>query len=413
MPTLAEIQLNHASVFILRDPTTYDFHANLVSTDATLSKTYGIKGSSVFNRLRYNHIMTMLPPDITHDYCEGVIPLVLQLVLSYFINERKFFSLHFLNSCLKAKNFHKLDKRNIFGFIPNNFATRSSGIGGTAAKNFALLRFLPYLIGNLVPYDDPIFWILCSLHDIVQVVFSECFDEFTICLLDDMLKEFRVGYLAYLHRPISPKMHFCEHYPHHIRNFGPPISYRTLRYESKHQYFKQIAVTNKNFLNICYTMARKHQLLTAFYLASPCYFKPIVRVEDCFPANLENFSPSVRHLLMTMNGQNLDSLMQCNSVFFEEMEYICGCFLIHGGSDPVPEYCKISQIFLSANEVQFLCCHYLSHFNDTLRCFELTRTDTFHLLTPSTMQDFLPHHGYLRSGKLYIIPKRRTPFFNV
>ncbi len=41
-----------------------------------------------------------------------------------------------------------------------------------------------------------------------------------------------------------------------------------MRYEAKHQYFKQLASTMGNFINIAYSLAMRHQCLQCYLHAS-------------------------------------------------------------------------------------------------------------------------------------------------
>lgn len=73
---------------------------------------------------------------------------------------------------------------------------------------------------------------------------------------------------------LKPKHHYLNHYPELIAHFGPLIRLRTLRFESKHGYFKQCARKLHNFKNLCGT----HQLLQSF-LSAGTLFPPSVVVE--------------------------------------------------------------------------------------------------------------------------------------
>ncbi|KAK3914181.1 Nitrile-specifier protein 4 [Frankliniella fusca] len=48
------------------------------------------------------------------------------------------------------------------------------------------------------------------------------------------------------------------HYPDFITKWGPLVRLFTLRFESKHVFFKNVAKACKNYINITYTLARKY-----------------------------------------------------------------------------------------------------------------------------------------------------------
>ncbi len=50
-------------------------------------------------------------------------------------------------------------------------------------------------------------------------------------------------------------------YNYHVNNrFGPLINHWTTRFEAKHKYFKHLANVLGNFINICFSLALRHQL---------------------------------------------------------------------------------------------------------------------------------------------------------
>jgi len=97
-----------------------------------------------------------------------------------------------------------------------------------------------------------------------RLISREDLDEFKLMieelrkLLKDSFPEVR----------ITPKFHYLLHYPTMASRFGVLRDHWTLRYESKHQYLKQIATNLGNFINIAHTLAMRHQMLQC-YIFSP------------------------------------------------------------------------------------------------------------------------------------------------
>ena len=50
----------------------------------------------------------------------------------------------------------------------------------------------------------------------------------------------------------------------HECRFGPLVRHMTMRYEAKHAYFKTLAQTIGNFINIPFTLAMRHQHLRCY-----------------------------------------------------------------------------------------------------------------------------------------------------
>lgn len=62
---------------------------------------------------------------------------------------------------------------------------------------------------------------------------------------------------------IISKLHFLTHYPNILGH------YSTMRYESKHKYFKNISNNAKNYHNLCKTLATRHQQYFVTLLEQP------------------------------------------------------------------------------------------------------------------------------------------------
>lgn len=184
------IQSLHAESFVLRTKADYDSQILKFEQGLTDSTTYGIKRRCCFNRLQFAHAIDILPPDISHDVAEGLIPFTLSPAIEYFVN-KKYFSIDQLNIRLKTFDFGLLDKRNIRDFIDPNFMRKHSGIGGSATKNMYLLRFMPFLLGEFVPPEDLIWQLVLECWDLVMVIYSEVFTDALIYYLDALIKSFR------------------------------------------------------------------------------------------------------------------------------------------------------------------------------------------------------------------------------
>lgn len=67
---------------------------------------------------------------------------------------------------------------------------------------------------------------------------------------------------------LTPNMHFMTHYANQMIQFGPLSNFWTLRFESKHSYFKDISRSTKNLKNITYTLAKRHQMLQSILMST-------------------------------------------------------------------------------------------------------------------------------------------------
>lgn len=189
--------------------------------------------------LSYFSVTESFPLDIAHDLFEGIIPVEIPICLTVLISQ-KYFTLANLNAALTTFPFKWTDKTNRPHLVPLTYATKRT-IGGNAHENLSLLRFLPLLIGAIVPSNEPAWQILCDLKDIVELAVAPLHTEDSISYLDFKISEHRAIFQeVFPHKRIQPKHHFLEHYPQLICQFGPLVALWTMRYEAKHSFFKRV-----------------------------------------------------------------------------------------------------------------------------------------------------------------------------
>ena len=74
---------------------------------------------------------------------------------------------------------------------------------------------------------------------------------------------------------------FFSHYGRAIQMFGPPMSYWTARFESKHRNAKRTALSSKNVVNITKTISERQQMRAASIFYHGMFnFVPYVLLDD-------------------------------------------------------------------------------------------------------------------------------------
>ena len=98
-------------------------------------------------------------------------------------------------------------------------------IGGNAHENWSLLRFLPFLIGSLVPGNEPAWLVLMALKYIVELIVAPVHTDESISYLESKIVEHRQRYEELFPGvKLLPKHHYLEHYPWLIGCFGPLVT---------------------------------------------------------------------------------------------------------------------------------------------------------------------------------------------
>ncbi|KAK0149313.1 hypothetical protein N1851_009969 [Merluccius polli] len=115
-------------------------------------------------------------------------------------------------------------------------------------------------------------WQLClKLREIAELICAPKIHQNEVAYLRVLLEE----YLYLPDSPLKPKHHYVLHYPDLILNFGPLIRLWTLRFESKHCYFKDCARKLHNFIHLSKTLAERHQLLQSYLWQGQLFPAPI------------------------------------------------------------------------------------------------------------------------------------------
>ena len=119
---------------------------------------------------------------------------------------------------------------------------------------------------------------------------------------------------------LKAKHHYLLHYPGLILHFGPLIRLWTLRFESKHCYFKQCARKLRNFRNVCSSLAERHQLLQA-YLSTGQLFSPIIQVVGLTSNFEENhYNDSIQQAL-SRTLDNTKNTAELSAVLYKNTKY--------------------------------------------------------------------------------------------
>jgi hypothetical protein len=223
----------------------------------------GVKRSCELNTINGFHVTKNYSIDLMHTLLEGVVPLELGCVLYCLIAEKRLLTLSELNGRItKFWGVLSVDRQKKPPYL-NRLLPPGSGLNPSmkATQCWALLKYLPLIIGDRVPVGDEHYTLLLHLSELVDLAFAPRFTTGMIVYL----KKFITDHLNMFHRlfgdrvTIKPKQHFLVHFPTIVRQSGPLIGMSCLKYELKNSFFKRSAHVVCNFKNICKTLAYRHQ----------------------------------------------------------------------------------------------------------------------------------------------------------
>lgn len=393
-----------SGTFTLRTPTLFDEAVNVLkTTDA--SCVDGLKKDCPLRRLAHFHPAKGFPPDFLHDLLEGIVPVELCMCLSDLI-AKKYFTLNDLNERIGSFPFQFYDKTNRPQTVPANFSKKGT-IGGNGHENWALLRFLPLLIGHRILEREKTWSVILELKDIVELLSSHSFTTESLCYLQAEISDHRQLLLeTFPGTKLRPKHHYLEHYPVLIKKFGPLIEFWTIRFEAKHSFFKKVVHNTGNFKNILHTLATRHQLTLAYYLEMPTIFKPSIETGQVSVVSVGILDVAIREALWN-KYQDLDCVSLTSTAYLNGTKYSKGVVLSVGQTSGLPDFGTVLEICVVDGCISFIIELFTAAFLDHLRCFQLAKRDpaVTVVVDPDSLNDYTPLAAYLVEGKLLVTPR--------
>lgn len=175
----------------------------------------------------------------------------------------------------------------------------------SASEVLTLVRHLSLIIGHLVPQDDEVWQLFLSLHDIILVCTSFYLDSNAHFILRETITDYLEQLNHLFFNSMKPKHHFLLHYPDVLLLCGPLSRISTLKFEAKHRQGKRTSSVSISRVNLCKTIAIKHQLELNHKLLLNEFPKIIVYekklVKNYFVSHINSCSDIQRSLLPFVN----------------------------------------------------------------------------------------------------------------
>ena len=250
------------------------------------STTYGInRRSSLLNIPHFDMCSWGLPHDIMHDLLEGVVQYELKLLLSHCCAEEYLTLEEFNRRLLRFDYGYSEIGDKPLPILSRNLQSSDKHLRLNASQLCLLSRVFPLLIGDCVPANLPQWQCYLVLLKIVDIALCPIASESMCGILKTLIEEHHTLFLtAFPGNSVLPKMHYMLHYPEQIMALGPLVRAWTMRYEAKLSFFKKAGRIG-NFKNIELSLARRHQRLMCYELASG---RLLQRPVECGPCSLPN-----------------------------------------------------------------------------------------------------------------------------
>lgn len=266
------------------------------------------------------------------------------------------------------------------------------------------------LIGQRVPPEEPAWQFLKDLKDIIEIIVCPIQTKESISYLQFKISEHRVLFKeVFPEHNLKPKHHYLEHYPHLIRQFGPLVALWSMRFESKHSFFKRVTRNIKCFKNILLSLAGKHQLHMAHNLQSCLNLKPSTVVSKVSNVRADILNNSIL-LFLRQKSIHVDTVPFARTVTCNGVRYQCGMILVHGAIGGLPNFCEIIEMAILQNTLFFIVRRMSGWYIEHFRSFDLKRSplkelellELEELLDPYPLADYRVGGMHLVSLKRYI-----------
>jgi hypothetical protein len=323
-------------------------YCNAVQCDnGSVQESVGVKFDSHFNQLKYFHVCNPgLPPCLGHDLFEGVVTYDMALIVRDLVKVQKWFTYVELNARIEQFQFVGADADSKPVAISSS--PDSKKLSGQAAQNWCLLRLFPVIIGDRVTdVDNPVWHLLLTLRRVVELVCAPCISDNQIAEMKDVIEEY-IYYRQALfpEHTLKPKHHYLTHYPWLVQQFGPLIRLWTMRFESKHSYFKECARKLHNFKNLCSTVAQRHQLLQS-YLRRGSVFSADVKADKAIDFDLQLLNPAVQTCVSVPDLKLTPATaVIAQEVIYKGTKYNKGMLLVTGGAENELKFGRVLMIIV-------------------------------------------------------------------
>ena len=169
------------------------------------------------------------------------------------------------------------------------------------------------------------YWeIFLLLSEIVEIVCSPSIHQSYLSYLQLIIKQYISLRLQFFDEPLRPKHHFLSHYPYLIKQFGPLVKTWTLRFESKHTFFKDTIRNKRNFKNVTLTLSNEHERYQALLRLTKSLDDAVIATDEkIFSKDL--YSIEIQSAVPLMGA----NLLECNKVTYNGITYKCGDAILY------------------------------------------------------------------------------------
>ena len=267
-------------------------------------------------------------------------------------------------------------------------------IVGTASQKMCLFKLFPIVFYYIIDRLDTKEIYVC-LRDIISHIYACPFRKSWLSYLHSLTIRFQCLMVHLVPNLVTSKVHFITDYAKQIEMNGPAIRYWCMRFESKHQVFKQLAVKSNNFKNILYTLSKRHQLHRCLLLSSSNYYNSINEGSSLEEKELYKLPADIRKLLQEniANFDHMTTIKEYQRLKFNHVVFIKGSVFVDNltHEEEIPSFLHLIFI-LKINDAWLLIVEQLQTvaFAELFFSYELEHTHLLSIKEPNELIRILP-----------------------
>ena len=282
-------------------------------------------------------------------------------------------------------------------------------IPGSAAQKLLLFRLFPMIFHDIIELL-PSFHVYRILREILEMVLSCPFRKSWIPHLHDLCNDLQQSMMVHFPLKISPKIHFVTEYSKIIEDYGPCRRYWCMRYESRHAYFKQVAIRSNNYKNVARTSAARYQLKQCIISSKSKLYNSGQRALSVQEFKEFQITDRVKQILNVHLGRYYsgNKIFECKSLWFNHVQYHQSCIYVVGLDkiDERPYFAQVIRIIRAQDEWLLLMDRLKTvSYNDLLCAWNVETNEDFFIIEPQQLKYY--HKGldiYLIDGISYVSP---------
>lgn len=357
----------------------------------------GVREECVFNDLKYFHLVENISFDIMHDIFEGVCSYDISQVLLSLINEN-ILNESTINNRKRLFPFGELESSSTSPDITLK-NLKLSRIKMSASEMLCFVKYLPLMIGDLVPVENTFWKLIILLSKIIDIIMASYFNEEILKNLTYLIRRHHEIYKS-LYGDLKPKHHFMVHYPTAIRKCGPLKQMWAMRYEAKHKEMKMYANSITSRLNPEKSIASKSAFKFSYMLTKYSNGLPNTFKETDFTSNVIANEYTTNTSIIT----DYKDLLTAYTVVYKNIKYKKGYFLAIIKEDVSKIFqisffvLKNSEIFVACNKIQFTCfsAHFMSYE------LQSSKEEKIRLINIDEFTSKPMHIYFINNGKSYL-----------